>query len=390
MNILFLLKSFGIGGVEVVSSVLANKFVTQGHNVVIWVFLKNTISLANRLDNRIKIIYGSGFKYSKQNVKALRELIIENQIQIAINQWGLHYIPTLVLKKASYGLNIKIIAAYHNDPNTNGQIKRIETSIKRSRSSILTKYLTIKLHFFKYATAASMRYVYHCSNKFLVLSPSFINHFKDFTGMNNTPKLTVQTNPLTINNEYTTPDLFNKQKEIIYVGRIDYYQKRTYRVIETWALLENKYPEWTLRIIGDGEDKTSTEELCKKLNLHRVHFEGFKQPLEFYRRASILILTSEYEGFGLVIVEGMSFGVVPVVYGSYSAVYDIIKDGENGLIVKPQNGEFKAEAMAKALEQAMTDEDKRHDMAEKAIATSQNYSLDVIYKQWEGLFNDLK
>ena len=55
MNILFLLKSFEIGGVEVVTSILANKFVSEGHQVILWAFYKKSPSLENRLDKRIEI-----------------------------------------------------------------------------------------------------------------------------------------------------------------------------------------------------------------------------------------------------------------------------------------------------------------------------------------------
>ena len=102
------------------------------------------------------------------------------------------------------------------------------------------------------------------------------------------------------------------------------------------------------------------------------------------------MLTSEYEGFGLVIVEGMRFGVVPVVYGSYPAVYDIINDGENGLIVEPQNGLFSPQKMADSLASLMSDNEKREQMANNAISMVENkFSIDIIYKQWMNLFSEI-
>ena len=66
--------------------------------------------------------------------------------------------------------------------------------------------------------------------------------------------------------------------------------------------------------------------------LKRVSLEGFKRPDNYYKRASILLLTSEFEGFPLVLAESMSFGVIPVVYGSFSAIYDIIENNKDGII----------------------------------------------------------
>ena len=84
MNILFLLKSLVIGGVEIVTSVLANKFVAEGHNVVLWAFYEGETSVEDRLDSRVAIIYGNGFNSGKKNVRSLRDALIHNKIQIRV------------------------------------------------------------------------------------------------------------------------------------------------------------------------------------------------------------------------------------------------------------------------------------------------------------------
>lgn len=131
------------------------------------------------------------------------------------------------------------------------------------------------------------------------------------------------------------------------------------------------------------------EHIAQNLNLHNVRFEGFQSPILYYKRASILLLTSEYEGFPLVLPECMSFGVVPVVYGSYSAVYDIINDGKDGLVVHFSKDSFHAEKMAEKLSVIMSNEKLRNTMAINAIKKSCNYSIDKIYKQWLTTFNEL-
>ena len=384
MNILFLLKSFKIGGVEVVTSILANKFVSEGHQVILWAFYEKNPSLENRLDKRIELVYNKGFTFCKENVESLRSILIRKNIQVVINQWGLPYIPAKVLDKARKGLAIKTIAVYHNSPDSNARIKEVEIALSQTTNHLKRWMLQCKKFAFKQITSQSMRYVYNHSDLYMVLSPSFIDKFKDFTGIKHPNHLIVQTNPITIDTTGFQLDLTRKQKEIIYVGRIDYNQKRVSRIIETWSLLENKYPDWSVKIIGDGKERKQLEEMCKSLKLKRVSFEGFQSPIEYYKKASILILTSEYEGFGLVIVEGMSFGVVPVVYGSYSAVYDIIKHKENGMIVQPQNGKFEVNEMAKQLAFVMENESKRNEMAQNAMLTSRrDYSLENIYRSWE-------
>ena len=223
----------------------------------------------------------------------------------------------------------------------------------------------------------------------MVLSESFITHFECFTGIKQHPKLIVQQNPITINTDNCDVDISAKSNEIVYVGRINHYQKRISRVIETWALIENEHPEWCLKIVGDGEDRSAVENLCTMLGLQRVYFEGFQRPIEYYKRASILMLTSEYEGFGLVLVEGMSLGVIPVVYGSYSAVYDIIENGRNGLIIEAGSDGFHAELMANALVKIMSNNNLRHKLAKNAVSKSKNYSIADVFKQWTFILNSL-
>ena len=122
-----------------------------------------------------------------------------------------------------------------------------------------------------------------------------------------------------------------KENEIIYVGRLDNTQKRVYRILETWNLLESKFPEWRLTFVGDGEEREAMQHLGNQMGLKRIQFEGFQTPRKYYERASILILTSEFEGFPLVIAECMSFGIVPVVV----LVDDIVDTA--GTIVKAAN-----------------------------------------------------
>ena len=390
MNILFLMKVFEVGGQEVVTSTLAQSFVSHGHSVTIVSFKQPNPLMLERLDKRIEVFTLDEFCYSKENVEKLRSVLINKQINIVINQWGLPYIPAKVLNEAKKELAIKTIAVYHNSPDSNARIKEVEIALLQTRNHLKRWMLQCKKFAFKQITSQSMRYVYNHSDLYMVLSPSFIDKFKDFTGIKHPNHLIVQTNPITIDTTGFQLDLTRKQKEIIYVGRIDYNQKRVSRIIETWSLLENKYPDWSVKIIGDGQERKQLEEMCKSLKLKRVSFEGFQSPIEYYKKASILILTSEYEGFGLVIVEGMSFGVVPVVYGSYSAVYDIIKHKENGMIVQPQNGKFEVNEMAKQLAFVMENESKRNEMAQNAILTSKrDYSLESIYRSWEKVFDKL-
>ena len=235
-----------------------------------------------------------------------------------------------------------------------------------------------------------MRYVNGNSDKYDLLSDSFIKGFKQYTHIKDTKKLVVITNPVTIDVSDYELDLEGKEKEVVYVGRVDCNQKRVERIIETWGVLEPDFPKWKLRIIGDGKDRRKVERLVGTLGLKNVFFEGFQYPRPYYERSSLLVLASECEGFGLVIVEAMSFGVVPVVLGSYSAVYDILDNGKDGVVVHYDRDKgFDAKAMAQALSGIMGNTRKRHEMAVEAFRKSRNFSIETIGSQWDVMLKNV-
>lgn len=387
MNILFLLRGTGIGGLEVVTSVLANKFVKEGHHVDVFIFRKEEgNSIVDRFDKDVTVFQQNDYRITKDNVRALRQILIKDKIDFIINQWGLPLIPIVVARKASKGLGVKIFSVYHNAPSANGRIQSIDIKLSKTENSIKRAGLQVIRSLYKWVTSKSMAYIYRHSDRFIVLSKGFIKEFQEFTHVMDLSKLKVLTNPVTIDSDNYTFNPDGKLKEIIYVGRLDFVQKRVYRVIDTWNLLENDYPDWQLTIVGDGPDRANLENHVKTLNLSRVNFEGFQNPVPYYRRASLLMLTSEFEGFPLVLAECMSFGVVPFVYQSFSAVDDIIEDGKDGVILPKSDVGFDAEAMANKMAVVMNNQDKLCLMANAAIEKSKSFSLDTIVKQWEAEF----
>lgn len=386
-NILFLLKGLEIGGLEVVTAVLANKFVEEGHQVSVFSFLGGTHSIADRFDARIKLYQQDDYSRSKENVAKLRKVLVDDKIDIIINQWGLPYTPIKTARKAAKGLDVKIISVYHNAPSFNGRIQKLNIALMGCENLMKRLALRLMRFAFKKVTSRAMAYIYRHSDLFLVLSPSYIEEFKRFTGVSDDRYLQVLTNPITVEHDGYEYAFNEKQKEIIYVGRLDFVQKRVYRVIDTWNYLEERFPDWRLTIVGDGEDRENLENHVKYLGLKRVSFEGFQKPIDYYKRASILLLTSDFEGFPLVLAECMSFGVIPVVYNSYSAVCDIIDDGKDGIVLPYHKNGYQAEEAAGMIANIMKDDGKREQMALAAIKKSKEYSVEKIYSEWERVFN---
>ena len=386
MNVLFLLRALDLGGLEVVTATLANKFAEEGHHVCVYAFEKRSGMLLDRFSQNVKITIAGKYQVSSENVTSLRDVLNTHHIQVVINQWGLPFIPIRTLCKAKRGMAIKVISVYHSDPLRNGRLMDVETKIRKSDNGIKKVMLRCKKYAYRCVTGFSMRYNYNHCDSFMVLSSSYISHFQQFTWLNNTPKLVAINNPITIRTDgyVFQPEL--KRKEILYVGRLDYSPKRAYRAIEVWTHLEETNPEWQLTIVGDGMERENMEMMVSDLKLKHVRFEGIQEPRPYYERAAVLILTSEFEGFPLVLTECMSFGVVPVVYGSFSAVYDIIEDGKNGIIIPQTSLCFNASLIAEKIQNLMTDKPRVNKMAFSAIEKSKQFSLDVICNQWLMLF----
>ena len=131
--------------------------------------------------------------------------------------------------------------------------------------------------------------------------------------------------------------------------------------------------------MGDGKERSDIERRIKEYGLERVTVTGFVDPAEYYKRASILLLTSEYEGFGLVIVEAMTYGVVPIVYNSYETAGELIANGVNGVLV---NAPYSVEAFSDTLENLINNEDTLNRIACNAKSSSARFSVDNIANEW--------
>lgn len=389
MNILFLLKSFDVGGVEVVTSVLANRFASEGHHVVLWAFYRHEPTLERRLSDSVHIVYGNSFSASRENVESLVRTIDENMVDIVINQWALPPQSTSLLKKVIRKHPARIISVYHSDPMTNGRLMGIDTSLRNTVNPLNRWLLKCKRYAYKTITSYSMSRCYKMSDMFVVLADSYKQHLADFIGVKNPDHLVAIGNPVTIDRIEPLYDKRPKEKRILYVGRLESKNKKPERVLNVWSNICREYEDWHLDIVGDGPEKEKLEQMVSWYGLQRIHFYGFQQPERFYQSASLLLLTSDFEGFPLVIVEAMSYGVIPIVYGSFSAVYDIIDDEKNGVIVSKTEKDFNAKMMADKCKTLILDDKKRSNMVTAAIAKSKNYSIDKIYEQWMKVFNEL-
>lgn len=177
-----------------------------------------------------------------------------------------------------------------------------------------------------------------------------------------------------------------QNKIVLAVGRLT-YQKGFERLIEAWSLLNDKFPDWKLVIVGDGEKKEELEQLVVDSCLQDSVF--LKAPVkdmeQLYREASVIAMTSRYEGLPMILLEAQAYGIPIVSFKCQCGPADIITDGKDGFLVPEGN----VPMMAEKLSMLMSDYQLRAKMGKAAVLSSKRFDEERVMNQWENLFRSL-
>lgn len=363
MNILFAYRNWlhpNRGGVGRVADTLAKYFGKNGHNVY---YLNYQFEDKDDylFPAKIYTLPDADF-YSSTNLRFYHHLLNELTIDIVINHDASN-------KRSGFWLNTgkhtaKKISFYHTDP-----LHGLKRKVGYGK---VPNYIVRKLRAIKYRVAMSV--LLKNSDKLVVLSETFKKNIKKEL-MLNTDKIVSISNPCISSS--IKPSV-NKKEQVLFVGRLDWSSKRPDKMLRIWSRLFKNHPDWEILVLGDGPDRVKTEKLAKELKLKNIIFKGFVNPEPYYNQASIICLTSDYEGFGLAMVEAMQFGVVPIAFNNWASLTDVIEHKKTGLIVKSNDMD---DFIAK-LDDLMTDKKGRQQMAVNGIEYIHKFHIDVIGPQW--------
>ena len=175
-------------------------------------------------------------------------------------------------------------------------------------------------------------------------------------------------------------------KRLLAIGRLA-YQKNYASLIRAFSIVVKRFPEWSLDIFGEGNERRDLVSLIESLNLSAsVHLKGnqshIKDHLPDY---SLFTLSSRYEGFGLVLIEAMSVGLPVISYACPCGPKDIIRDGTDGFLVPPGDETQFAERICQLIE----DESLRRKMGAAALERAKEFSLETVIPMWISLFEEL-
>ena len=283
---------------------------------------------------------------------------------------------------------VKVIFANHGEPfwERFSLIRRKQsTRIKRLRWKLYRKHLYRILNYPMRRTIRKTKAIYRKCDAYTVLCEPYKTQMcKAFKIKPENSHIYAIENP-----EYAVekPNL-NKEKMILFCGRLENTSKRVDLLLEIWQKIQDKLPDWRLVLIGEGPNEIELKNMAQELNLHDIYFIGaVKNPSTYYRRASIVCLTSQTEGWGLALTEGQAHGCIPIAFACSDGVKIIIgEDQTTGFLVKPGDIEAYADTLVKV---AQLPEEQKIKIREAAIKKRLKYTPEIMGQKWNELFDSL-
>ena len=362
MKVLFASGSMQGGGAERVTATLANELVNRGIDITILIVCGES---AYKLDNRIDFVrlYGESEITSAFLNKLLRRFTFYFRLISRLN----YLKPDVIVPVHGGGWNalfvifgkilgIKVVAAEH-----------IAHTAKPSGSRLIRWF--------------EKRYVYQWGDALVVISrfdERFYSHY-----IKNVFRIP---NPIEFE---PIKKVEKRQNLILAAGRLNaWYHKGFDNLLIVFSKVAGQFPDWRLQIAGTGEvGEIHLRSLAKELEIEKkVDFLGFRDDINnVMQSSSIFVLSSRFEGFGMVLLEAMSQGCACISFDCEAGPSDIIENNVDGLLIENQNNEV----MANALSSLMHDEQTRLRLSTGACAKAASYSPSLVVAKWIVLFKSL-
>ena len=362
------------GGVEMVISSLANALVEKGYDVEI-LCIYRLGEPAYFFDKRVKITYLTDVHPNRDEFKA------------AIRSKN----PLNIIKEAFYAVNVLRL----KQKVIKNAVKEIENGIvistRHEHSVLLSKYGNkgvLKIaqlhsdHNFDKKLLDEIKHKYENIDYFTLLTEQTTNEIKNVMhGYNNKTKCITIPNFLP-----EIPELVEveRNKQVVSVGRLS-PEKGFSRLLDVWALFSKEHPDWTLKIIGDGEERAALEEKAKKLGIYdSVIFTGLlphETVLSEMMSSQIYAMPSYTESFSLVILEAATCGLPSVAFDVRVGPASLINDGETGILVEDDN----LIKFSNSLSVLANDFSSCRKMGENARKNSYNYSKEKVMELWDSI-----
>lgn len=382
MKLLFVVNDISFyGGLEKIVLKLSEYLVKNGFEITILSLKKNNDKYYYEFDKCIKldelnvsyIITSDNFFVKKFQEKEIKRKIEEElQKYLKINKFdviiGTFYQINEILTKVS---GIKRIAWEHThyygyvDPKVHYQ------KVKGKLKLIYHKLITYRIRKRKYMKL----------DKVIVLTKRDLEIWKK--DLNNVEFIH---NAIAVPNDKKNMDYDLTNKTIISVGRLEEQKGFTY-LIDVFEKVFQRKPEWHLNIIGEGSNYNFLKNRIKIKKLeNNIKIVKFTNNIsEEYKKSSIYISTSIFEGFGLVLTEAMKYGLPIIAFDCYASPRELIINNKNGLLCQNRN----INEMARKIIYLIENEEIRKKMSKNAIRESKKYDMDIIGEEWKKMLKHL-
>ena len=362
MNICFLTAGFhSNGGIGRVVSILSDKLAARADiEVFLCSFSDIKAESYYSLNPKCHHTYLFPSRITMQNallrghaVKKLKSYIHQNKIDVIIACGALFYpLAAIVARKTG----IKLVCWEHTDPNNKADYKFQDLSrkygAKRSDCNVVLTKSALNIYETRFPKARNIQ-VYNPIDPILLKNDS----------------------------KYAV-----NSKKIISVGRLR-PQKNFSRLLDIAKEVLSQFPDWTWDIYGEGEQRGMLEEKCRNLGLEsKVNFVGQVGDLyERYAGYSFMVMTSDYEGFPMTLLEGAANGLPMVAFDVPTGPDEVIRNGENGFICAYDSDSQMVEAICTLIR----DRELRESMSLKCKDTVSIFDLNRICEQWVVLLKGL-
>ena len=366
------------GGMERVLTLKVNYLVQElGYQVGV-VVLTSPKKVYFELDDRVELFYLGMDNFEDYGTNSIQKLIFQQYytpkhfeaVKRIINQYNpdicISFLGPEFYFLPKIGDKSKKIVEFHNSK---------ESHLIEAAQGKLGSLKT----FHKKIVLSKVKQVANQYNKSILLS----SQDQKSWGFSNSE---VIPNPLTFEPLYERENNY-EQKGVIAVGRVS-YQKGFDLLIEAWEEVNKQYPDWQLTILGRREGTSDNlDEIIKNKGLEeKIQVLSAKNDVisEYYKN-SIFVLSSRYEGFGMVLVEAASCGLPLVSFDCPSGPSEIIINGETGFLANYLDTKDLAVKIVKLIK----DKDLRSRMGKKAQQDMRKYSMPTVMNRWNQLFKTI-
>lgn len=370
MKIAFLYNSLAqFGGVERVISDKMNYLVNNGYDIYMITTDQGQHKHPYKLDPKI-VFHDLGIRFHTQyRYKGLMRLWtalkLESKYRKKLKNYFITIQPDIIVGLSPMDLHAVI--------RHKGKIPLIVESHLMCDSSKFNEKTSffIKLH------RNYIRKAYCKADVLVALTEGDAKDWRKYT-----QNVIVIPNIVHLNNNNVYSDL--TKKSVIFVGRLTTSKGIPY-LLAIWEIVQQKHPDWSLDIYGEGPDINMLNNYIHSHQAKIVVHRPSPDILSCYKESSILVMTSYFESFGLVLPEAMSCGLPAIAFDCPYGPHDIIKDGVNGYLIECYN----IEKFANRLNQLIESHDTRIKMGQEAIRSSQRYQVESIMPLWEKLYSDI-